>query len=227
MADDDVPRRARRTAERASVADLSPGACDDPALIGLRVFGFRTEVVGSTGCRAPPTVVRSVAGSRRPAASDWVDPFVVVDDPADRAAARLLRRRPGDLPLALASLAGPPDRWRDPDLDGRRARRGRSLPHRRSGRARRRRGAVPLPRDRAADATRDGAPVRSGLAYFALRTGARIVPLVLGRTHDLYLHRRFRLEVLDPVTWQDLAGVARDTRPPSRGPRRSGALRTA
>jgi 1-acyl-sn-glycerol-3-phosphate acyltransferase len=57
-------------------------------------------------------------------------------------------------------------------------------------------------------------PLGSGLAYFALRTGAPIVPLVLGGTHELYLHRRFRLEVLEPVTWQVLAGVAPDTAPP-------------
>jgi len=57
-------------------------------------------------------------------------------------------------------------------------------------------------------------PFGSGLAYFALRTGAPIVPLVLGGTHQLYLHRRFRLEVLEPVTWQELTGVALDTAPP-------------
>jgi hypothetical protein len=47
-----------------------------------------------------------------------------------------------------------------------------------------------------------------------LRTGAPIVPLILGGTHELYLHRRFRLEVLEPVVWQDLAGVPPDARPP-------------
>ena len=44
----------------------------------------------------------------------------------------------------------------------------------------------------------------SGLAYFALRTGAPIVPIILGGTDELYRRRRFRLEILAPVTWQDL-----------------------
>ncbi len=57
-------------------------------------------------------------------------------------------------------------------------------------------------------------PLGSGLAYFALRTGAPIVPLVLGGTHELYRRRRFRLEVLVPVSWQELAGVAPGTPPP-------------
>jgi len=50
-------------------------------------------------------------------------------------------------------------------------------------------------------------PFGSGLAYFALRTGAPIVPLILGGTHELYRGRRFRLEILEPVTWQDLVGA--------------------
>lgn len=57
-------------------------------------------------------------------------------------------------------------------------------------------------------------PLGSGLAYFALRTGAPIVPIVLGGTHDLYRGRRFRVDILAAVTWQDLAGFPPDVTPP-------------
>ncbi len=57
-------------------------------------------------------------------------------------------------------------------------------------------------------------PFGSGLAYFALRTGAPIVPLVLGGTDELFRGRRLRLEVLAPVTWQDLAAVPPESRAP-------------
>ena len=50
-------------------------------------------------------------------------------------------------------------------------------------------------------------PLGLGVAYFALRTGAPVVPIVLGGTHELYRRRRFQLEVLAPVTWQELAGA--------------------
>jgi 1-acyl-sn-glycerol-3-phosphate acyltransferase len=50
-------------------------------------------------------------------------------------------------------------------------------------------------------------PLGSGLAYFALRTGAPIVPLVLGGTEELFRGRRLRLDVLPQFTWQDLAAV--------------------
>jgi 1-acyl-sn-glycerol-3-phosphate acyltransferase len=48
------------------------------------------------------------------------------------------------------------------------------------------------------------------VAYFALRTGAPIVPIVLGGTHDLYRGRRFRMEILAPVTARELAGIEAD-----------------
>jgi 1-acyl-sn-glycerol-3-phosphate acyltransferase len=57
-------------------------------------------------------------------------------------------------------------------------------------------------------------PFGSGLAYFALRTGAPVVPMVLGGTDELYRGRHFRLEILEPVTWQSLAGVAPGSEPP-------------
>ena len=68
-------------------------------------------------------------------------------------------------------------------------------------------------------------PFGSGLAYFALRTGVPIVPLILGGTEDLYRGRRFRLEILEPVTWQALAGVPPSALPPE--PWSSAERRTA
>ncbi len=68
-------------------------------------------------------------------------------------------------------------------------------------------------------------PFGAGLAYFALRTGAPIVPLVLGGTEELYRGRRLRLDVLVPVTWQDLADVPPGSPPPE--PWSSGERRVA
>lgn len=50
-------------------------------------------------------------------------------------------------------------------------------------------------------------PLSPGVAYFSLRTGAPIVPLVLGGTHELYLGRRIVLRALRPVTALELAGL--------------------
>jgi hypothetical protein len=60
-------------------------------------------------------------------------------------------------------------------------------------------------------------PLSPGVAYFALRTGAPIVPLILGGTHELYLGRRFVLRVLPSVTARELAGLAADAPLPERG----------
>ena len=68
-------------------------------------------------------------------------------------------------------------------------------------------------------------PFGSGLAYFALRTDAPIVPLVLGGTDDLYRGRRFRLDILEPVTWQELADLPAGSPPPE--PWSSGERRVA
>jgi 1-acyl-sn-glycerol-3-phosphate acyltransferase len=57
-------------------------------------------------------------------------------------------------------------------------------------------------------------PLSPGVAYFGLRTGAPIVPLVLGGTHELFLGRRIVLRVLPPVTAMELAGAARDAPAP-------------
>lgn len=59
----------------------------------------------------------------------------------------------------------------------------------------------PAPPDRAR-------PLAPGLGYFALRSGAPIVPMVLGGTHELYLRRRMQLRVLPPMTARQLARIA-------------------
>jgi 1-acyl-sn-glycerol-3-phosphate acyltransferase len=68
--------------------------------------------------------------------------------------------------------------------------------------------AVPVDRAR---------PLSPGIAYFALRTGAPIVPLVLGGAHELYLGRTIILSVLEPVTARDLAGLPADAPVPDPG----------
>lgn len=59
----------------------------------------------------------------------------------------------------------------------------------------------PVPVDRAR-------PLGAGIGYFALRTGAPVIPLVLGGTHELYLGRRIILRVLPATNARDLAGQA-------------------
>jgi 1-acyl-sn-glycerol-3-phosphate acyltransferase len=46
-----------------------------------------------------------------------------------------------------------------------------------------------------------------GVAYMALRSGAPIVPLAIGGSHELFRGRRLVVRVLPPVTWQVLAGL--------------------
>lgn len=53
-------------------------------------------------------------------------------------------------------------------------------------------------------------PLGLGVAYFALRTGAPVVPIVLGGTHELYRGRRFRVQILPPRSVRELAGIAAD-----------------
>lgn len=47
-----------------------------------------------------------------------------------------------------------------------------------------------------------------GMAYFALRNGAPIVPLVIGGNDELYFGRRVILRVLPPLDPRELAGLA-------------------
>jgi 1-acyl-sn-glycerol-3-phosphate acyltransferase len=60
-------------------------------------------------------------------------------------------------------------------------------------------------------------PLGAGLGYFALRTGALIVPIVHGGTHELYVGRRILLRVLPPVDWRELDGRPPDAIAPARG----------
>jgi 1-acyl-sn-glycerol-3-phosphate acyltransferase len=53
-------------------------------------------------------------------------------------------------------------------------------------------------------------PLGLGVAYFALRTDRPVVPMVLGGTHELYRGRRFRLDVMPPMTARELAGMQPD-----------------
>lgn len=68
--------------------------------------------------------------------------------------------------------------------------------------------AVPVDRAR---------PLSPGVAYFAIRTGAPIVPLVIGGGHELFLGRTLILSVLPPVTAGALAGQAPDAPMPGPG----------
>ena len=55
---------------------------------------------------------------------------------------------------------------------------------------------------------------RASPIYRLLRTGAPVLPIVLGGTHELYRGRRFRLQVLPSVTARALAGLAADAAMP-------------
>jgi 1-acyl-sn-glycerol-3-phosphate acyltransferase len=57
----------------------------------------------------------------------------------------------------------------------------------------------PVPVDRAR-------PFGGGIGYFAVRSGAPVVPLVLGGTHELFLGRWIVLRALPPVTARELVG---------------------
>lgn len=48
----------------------------------------------------------------------------------------------------------------------------------------------------------------SGVGYVALRNEARIVPLILGGTHELYLGRRITFHILPALDPRALAGIA-------------------
>ncbi len=57
-------------------------------------------------------------------------------------------------------------------------------------------------------------PLGAGIAYFALRTGAPIVPLVIGGSEELYIGRRLLVAALAPVSALELAGLDPATGPP-------------
>lgn len=184
-------------------------------LIGRGVFGFRTDV------RGRELLPRDADG--RPAGGwiaagfphrTWVDPFVVADNLSVEP--RLVFF--GDGPAIFRS------RWRRwlvrlvggviPIWPG--GGRPAVEAHLAGARAALDAGAILCLFPEAGQATPPGTarPFGSGLAYFALRTDALIVPLVLGGTQELYRGRRFRLEVLGPLTWQELAGAPAGEPPP-------------
>lgn len=183
--------------------------------IGRGIFGFRTEVLGQEHLPR--------ASDGRPAGGwiaaglphrTWVDPFVVADNlPTEP---RLIFF--GDGPALFRS------RWRRWLVQ----RIGGVIPiwpgggrpaveaHLAAASAALDAGAVLCLFPETGPATPPGTarPFGSGLAYIALRTGAPIVPLVLGGTHELYRRRRFRLDIGEPVTWQELVGAPAGTVPP-------------
>jgi 1-acyl-sn-glycerol-3-phosphate acyltransferase len=61
--------------------------------------------------------------------------------------------------------------------------------------------------------------MRTGWAIIALRTDARIVPLAVAGTEELYLGRRLASEVLAPTTARALADIAPDDPMPEPGTR--------
>lgn len=178
------------------------------ALVGRWVFGFRTEITGREH------LPRDAAG--RPAGGwiaaglphwTWVDPFVVAGGlPVEprlvffgdgraifRSAWRrwVFRRIGGVIPI----WPGGGRTAVDSHLTGAAA----ALDA----------GAVLCLFPESGPATTPGTarPLGLGVAYFALRTGAPIVPIVLGGTHELYRGRRFRMAILPPVQGRDLAGL--------------------
>lgn len=176
--------------------------------VGRWVFAFRTEVVGAEHLPRDP------AG--RPAGGwiaaglphrTWVDPFVVAgnlpveprlvffgDGPAifrSRWRRWIFRRIGGVIPI-----------W---------PRGGRSAvdAHLAAAATALDAGAVLCLFPETGPATPPGTarPLGLGVAYFALRTGAPVVPIVLGGTQELYRGRRFRMTVLPAVTGRTLAGL--------------------
>jgi len=194
--------------------------------IGRGIFGFRIDVQGRA--HLPHDAVGRPSGGWIAAGlphRTWVDPFVVVDTlPVEprliffgdgptmvRSAWRrwLVRRVGGVIPI-----------WPGGDRRAIEA-------YLTAAAAALDAGAVLCLFPESGPATPPGTarPFGAGLAYFALRTGAPIVPIILGGTHELYRGRRFRLDLLAPVTWQQLAGVPAGTPPPE--PWSSAERRTA
>ena len=62
-------------------------------------------------------------------------------------------------------------------------------------------------------------PIAAGLGYIGLRTGAPIVPVVIGGNHELFLGRRIVVRVLAPLDARSLAGLAPDAPLPAPGSR--------
>ena len=50
-------------------------------------------------------------------------------------------------------------------------------------------------------------PVSPGIGYIDLRSGAAVVPIVIGGNDLLFIGRRIVMRVLEPVSWRDLAAA--------------------
>lgn len=180
--------------------------------IGRWVFAFHTDVIGAE--RLPRDAGGRVTGGWIAAGlphRTWVDPFVVID---------ALPREPrlvffGDGPAIYRSalrrwfvrrVGGVIPIWPGGDREQVEA-------HLSGATAALDVGAIVCLFPEVGPATPPGTARRLGLgmAYFAIRSDRPIVPLVLGGTHELFRGRRFRLEVLPPVTVRGLAGLAPGT----------------
>jgi 1-acyl-sn-glycerol-3-phosphate acyltransferase len=177
-------------------------------VLGRGVFGFRTEVIGAQ--HLPLDAAGTPAGGWIAAGlphRTWVDPFVVADNlPIEprlvffgdgRAIFRSRWRR-----VVFQTIGGVIPIWPGggrADVDT----------HLEAASAALRAGAVLCLFPETGPATPPGTarPLGLGVAYFALRTGAPVVPIILGGTHELYRGRRFRLQILPPVTARELAGM--------------------
>ncbi|MDP9467891.1 MAG: 1-acyl-sn-glycerol-3-phosphate acyltransferase [Chloroflexota bacterium] len=60
-------------------------------------------------------------------------------------------------------------------------------------------------------------PIEPGFGYLAMRTGATLVPMVIGGTGELYRRRRLVLSVLPATTPQELAGRPHGAASPDPG----------
>ena len=180
-------------------------------ILGRRLFGFRTEVVGAD--RLPTDASGAPAGGWIAAGvphRTWVDPFVLADNlPLEprlvffgdgRAIFRsrwrgaILRLMGGVIPI-----------WPGGGRDAVEA-------HMEGAAHALAAGCVLCLFPETGPATPPGTarPFGLGVAYFSLRTGAPVVPIVLGGTHELYRGRRFRMEIRPPMTARDLLGLPPD-----------------
>ena len=180
-------------------------------LLGRGVFGFRPELVGAE--RLPRTATGRPAGGWIAAGlphRTWVDPFLVTDllpiEPrlsflADgRAIYRAWWRR-----LLVRLVGGVIPIWPDGSrqaVESHLAGAGAVLSA----------GGVLVVFPEVGPPVPLGSARRLGLgvAYFALRTGAPIVPMAIGGSDELYRGRRLRVEVLEPITARALAGLPVD-----------------
>jgi 1-acyl-sn-glycerol-3-phosphate acyltransferase len=61
-------------------------------------------------------------------------------------------------------------------------------------------------------------PISPGVGYIALRSGASVVPIVIGGNDVLYLGRRIGVRIGRPVTWAELAAAGGDEMVPGTAP---------